>query len=236
MIGRIVVGALALLLAAIGGVLTYVYASGADARAVARLQPVQVLVVTTPIPAGTPAEAVSGSLTVEEIPAAAVVPGALTELAGLEGTVTTTELQPGEQLLPARFAAPEALPGGVELAPGMHRLAIQLEPRRVIGGRLQAGDEVGIFVSRGEGAETHLILNKVMVVDVSGGVAVGPNEDGQEVETGPGETVMVTLALTPPDAELVVYAAEYERIWLSIEAADAPEDGTRVVTPEVILQ
>jgi pilus assembly protein CpaB len=235
-IGRILVGVLALVLAVVGGVLAYVYAAGADARAMARLSPVQVLVVAQPIPAGTPAEAISGSLTVEDVPAAAVVPGALTDLAGLQGLVANADLQPGEQLLAARFGAPDALPGGIEIPPGMHQLTIQLEPRRVIGGELSVGDLAGVFVSRGASSETHLIVHKVLVVDVVGGVGVTTNEQGQDVETAPAETVMVTLALTPADAELVVYAAEYERIWLSIEAPDATDDGTRVVTPEVILQ
>lgn len=236
MIRRIVVGVLALMLAAIGGVLTYVYAAGADARALARLQPVQVLVVAEPIPEGTPTEAISRSLAVAEVPGPAVVPGALTDLSLIEGQVTTADLQPGEQLLASRFAAPEAVPGDDSVPAGMHQLTILLEPRRVIGGELRAGDAVGVFASAADVSQTRLILHKVLVVDVVGGITTATDEQGQEIQQGPAEAIMVTLALSAPDSELVVYAAEYDRIWLSIEPEDASEEGTRIVTPEVIRE
>lgn len=239
MIRRIVIGALALVLAVVGGVLTVAYANGADERALAELAPTRVLVVAEPIPAGTPAEAIAGSLVVEDIPAAAVVPGALTDLSALEaGQLATTDLQPGEQLLAARFAAPADLPGAVEIPAGMHELTMQLDARRVLGGEITAGDRVGIFVSRADAAiaETHLILHKVLVTDVRGGPTVTEDENGEEVEEGPADTLMITVAVSAPDAERIVFASEYELIYLSREAEDAPEDGTRSVTPEVILQ
>lgn len=236
MTSRIIVGAVALLLALIGGALTVVYANDADARAIARLSPVQVLVVTQPIAAGTPAESIAESLALEEIPQAAVVPGALADLSTVEGQVTTADLQPGEQLLGARFAAPEAVSAGVEMPPGMHRLSVQLEPRRVIGGELRPGDTVGFFVSRNGSNETSLILHKVLVLDVVGGVTTTVDEAGNEVEQPAAGAITVTFALSLSDAELVVYAAEYDNIWLSIEAPGVPENGSRNVTPEVILE
>lgn len=239
MIRRIIIGALALVLAAVGGVLTFAYANGADQRALAELAPTRVLVVAEPIAAGTPAEAIAGSLAVEEIPAAAVVPGALTDLSALEaGQLATTDLQPGEQLLAVRFAAPEELPSAVEIPDGMHQLTMRLDARRVLGGQIAAGDRVGVFVSRADAAvaETHLILHKVLVTDVRGGPTVTEDEEGEEVEQAPADTLMVTVAVSAPDAERIVFASEYELIYLSLEADDAPESGTRSVTPEVILQ
>ncbi|GAA3604194.1 Flp pilus assembly protein CpaB [Agrococcus terreus] len=241
MIRRIIIGGLALVLAVVGGALTFAYATGADARAMARMAPEQVLVVSQAIPQGTPVESIAESLSVQEIPSAAVVPGALTDLSSLSGQVTTTELQVGEQLLATRFAAPEALPGAVEIPAGAHQLTIELESRRVLGGELVPGDLVGIFVTRDGAdeaisAETHLVINKALVTDVRGGVSMGVDENGNEVENGPAGTVSVTIAVPTAEAELVVYAAEEERIWLSLESPDAPEDGTRIVDREVIFQ
>lgn len=239
MIRRIIIGGLALVLAVVGGVLTYVYASSADARAMARMAPAQVLVVAETIPQGTPVEAIGESLAVQEIPSAAVVPGALTDLSELGGQIATTDLQPGEQLLASRFAAPEALPGAIEIPAGSHQLTIELEPRRVLGGELAAGDLVGIFVTRGDdvaGDQTHLVINKALVTDVRGGVSIGVDENGNEVENAPAATVFVTIAVPTSQAELVVFAAESQRIWLSLESPDAPEDGTRIVDREVIFQ
>jgi pilus assembly protein CpaB len=234
---RIIVALLALLIAAIGGVMTFLYAASADSRAMARMSPQQVLVVAEPIPAGTPSESLVRSLTVAEIPAAAVVPGSVTDLEEVSGLLTTTDLLPGEQLLASRFESPESLAQVVEVPEGMHELSLQLETRRVIGGELRAGDTVGVFVSgtvRQAGTEidqTHLILHKVLVTAVAGASAVVTGESGEEVQQEAEESVMVTLALSPADAEQVVFGAEFGSIWLSLEGAAVPEEGTRVVTP-----
>lgn len=237
MIRRLVIALLALLIAAIGGVLTFLYASSADARAMARMTPTQVLVVAEPIEAGTPAEEIARSVSIVELPSAAVVPGSVTDLGELAGLSAVTDLEPGEQLLASRFVAPEAVPDEVEIPEDMHQLSLQLEPRRVIGGELRPGDTVGVFISgsvTGGGVtidQTHLILHKVLVLDVQGAAGVTTNEDGEQVEQEAAETLMVTLALTAPDAERVVFGAEFGSVWLSLEGAEVPEGGTRIVTP-----
>lgn len=237
---RIVTIVVAAVLAVSGGALTYMYAAGADRRAMAEMEPTSVLVVAQPIPAGTEAEALPALVEEREVPAGTVVPGAVTDLATLEGRVAAADLVPGEQLVGARFVAPDDRRTRVEVPPDLHQLTIELEPRRVVGGGLEPGDTVGVFVSLDVDSKppqaTHLTLHKVLVTDVRGGPRQVTGEDGQETESPPAESVMVTLALPAPDAEKVVYAAEYELIWLSIEPEDASEDGTRIVTPEVIFE
>lgn len=246
MIRRLIIALVALLIAAVGGVFTYLYASNADARAMARMDPVQVMVVAEPIPAGTPAESIARSLTVSEVPAAAVVPGGVTDLESVSGLITSADLQPGEQLLAARFVAPEAVPESIDIPPNMHQLSIQLETRRVIGGQLRAGDTVGVFLSdtvtSGTSVEstsqdqTRLILNKVLVTAVTGASSVTTDENGDEVEQQAEDSVMVTFALSAADAEQLVFGAEFGTIWLSLEGAEVPEDGTRLVTTEEAFQ
>lgn len=247
MIRRLVIALVALLIAAVGGVLTYLYAASADTRAIARMAPAQVLVVAEPIEAGTPAESIARSVAITEIPAAAVVPGGVSDLGEIAGLLTSTDLQPGEQLLASRFVAPESLQGVVEIPADMHRLSLQLDRQRVVGGEIRAGDTVAIFVSgtvsgtgpAGEAAEadmTRLILHKVLVTAVEGGMQLSTNEDGEEVEEPAADQLIVTLALAAPDAELVVFGQEFGSVWLSLEGAEVPEAGTRVVTPEEIFQ
>ncbi len=246
MIRRIIVALVALLIAVTGGVLTFLYAAGADARAVAGMSPERVLVVAAPIEAGTPSEALADLITVAEIPAAAVVPGGVADLADVAGMLTTADLQPGEQLLTARFEAPGELAQVVEVPPGMHQLSLQLETRRVIGGELQPGDTVGVFLSgtvvtgtsteSSESDQTHLILHKVLVTAVTGASGVSIDENGDEVQEEAEDTIMVTFALSAADAEQLVFGAEFGQIWLSLEGADVSEDGTRLVTPVEAFQ
>src|SRR4051794_28275219 len=105
---RLLAALAALLLAALGAVVLLAYVRGADSRALAGVQTVGVLVVDQPIPEGTPAEDLTALVRTEQLPARAAVPGRVSDLSALAGEVATVDLQPGEQLLASRFAAPGA--------------------------------------------------------------------------------------------------------------------------------
>ncbi|WP_369133089.1 Flp pilus assembly protein CpaB [Modestobacter sp. I12A-02662] len=237
---RLLAAAAALVLALVGGVVLLAYAHGADARAMAGMDTVQVLVVDQPVAAGTRAEDLSSLVRTEQLPAKAAVAGRVTDLAALAGEVTTVDLQPGEQLLGSRFAAPESLqaPGTVAVPAGAEEVSVLLEPQRAVGGRLVAGDRVGVFVSLEEGATTHAVLHGVLVTQVQGApVPAGSASDGgtdtaSAGTAAPSASLMVTLALTAEQAEGVVFGAEHGSVWLSLEPATADLDETEVITPD----
>ncbi|KAE8765552.1 Flp pilus assembly protein CpaB [Georgenia thermotolerans] len=245
MIRRILAAVAAILLAAVGALVLVTYVGNADERAMAGMQTTDVLVVTAPVAQGTPVANLKDAVNLEALPAKAVPAGAVATLDDLVGQVTTADLQPGEQLLAARFADPATLQkhGAVEVPPNMHEVSVLLDPQRVVGGRVTAGDTVGVFVSLG--GKTHLTLHKVLVTHVQGGVIV-PSEGSAATdvapakatdpgaaatpEPAPSSSVMVTVAVSAPDAEKIVFAAESASIWLSKEGAEVPVDGTRIVT------
>ena len=233
---RLIAALAALVLAATGAVVLLAYVRGADARALAGTETVDVLVVDQPVAEGTPGEDLADLVRTERLPAKAVVPGGVTDLDTLAGQVATADLQPGEQLLAARFAAPEDLgvPGTVAAPAGTSEVSILLEPQRAVGGRLAAGDTVGVHVSL-EG-RTHVLLNRVLVTQVQG--APAPVPDGQTTDTAatggaaPSASLMVTLGLRPEAAEAVVFAMENGTVSLSLEPEDVDTTGTEVLTPD----
>lgn len=248
---RVIAALAAILLAALGAMVLVSYVGAADQRAMAGMNSASVLVVTSPVAEGTPAEELAASVTTEQLPAKAIVPGAITSLDELKGLVATADLQPGEQLLAARFADPVATtsPTGVDIPAGMQEISVLLEPQRVAGGHLAAGDTVGVFISvAGEAPQTRLVLNSALVTRVQGAVVPAATEgaaatdvtpaanEAPAPEAAPAESVMVTLALTGPDAERVVFGSENGSLWLSKQPADAKADGTRIVTRENVLQ
>jgi pilus assembly protein CpaB len=241
---RLLAAAAALVLAVLGTVVLVAYARGADQRAMAGMTPAQVLVVAAPIAAGTPAEDLAGLVRTEALPARAAVPGRVTDLADLAGQVATADLQPGEQLLAGRFAAPDSLqpPGTVAVPAGSEEVSVLLEPQRAVGGRLVAGDSVGVFVSVEEPDRTHAVLHRVLVTQVQGAPAPTDDEAATGTETAssgsaaPTASLMVTLALPARDGELVVFGAEHGTLWLSLEPAEADLDGTEVVTPDNVYE
>jgi pilus assembly protein CpaB len=249
---RLLAAAAALILAVGGAIVLLAYARGADTRAMAGLQTVPVLVVTAPITAGTHGDQLSNLVTTEQMPAKAAVPGRVQDLAQLDGQVATVDLEPGEQLLASRFAAPSDLraAGTVAVPAGDQEVTVLLQPERAVGGRLSAGDEVGVFLSLslpdGSG-QTHAVLHHVLVTQVQGAVVAGAPAPGaasgtQTAAASSGSsssggssdassgTVLVTLALTAQDAEAVVFGQEHGKVWLSLEPDAANTGGTTVVT------
>jgi pilus assembly protein CpaB len=236
---RILAAVAALVLLLVGAVVLLAYVRGADARALAGARTVEVLVVVEPIPAGTPAGELAEFLSVEPIPAKAAVPGRVADLADLDGQVALVDLQPGEQLLAARFGSVDDLrgPDVVDVPAGLQEVSILLEPQRAVGGRLSAGDTVGVLVSL-EGM-THAVLHEVLVTQVQGAPVAVPAEDGTETVSsgaGPAPTgsLMITLAVSAAQSEAVVFGMEHGAVWLSLEPEDAVVSGTEVITPDTI--
>jgi pilus assembly protein CpaB len=232
---RLLAALAALVLAALGAVVLLAYVRGADARALAGVQTVDVLVVDRPVPEGTPGEELAELVRTERLPARAAVPGAVTGLDELAGRVATVDLQPGEQLLAARLAAPEDLsvPGTVAPPEGAAEVSLLLEPQRAVGGRLAAGDTVGVHLSLD--GQTDAVLSRVLVTQVQGApVAVADGEATDTASSGgaaPSASLMVTLGLRPEAAEAVVFGMEHGTVWLSLEPEGVDTSGTEVLTP-----
>ncbi len=210
----------------------------------AGMETVQVLVVEKPVPRGTPGEKLTGLVRMKTLPAKAVAPGSVSSLTPIRGRVATTDLVPGEQLLASRFVDPAVLadPNAIKVPKGMQELSLALESQRVLGGDLKPGATVGVFVSLAKEdrrpAQTHLVLHKVLVTKVQHGTSAQQQEGGGPANgTGPpGGSLMVTLAVTAPNAEKIVFGAEHGKIWLSLEPADAAITGTRVVTEKSVYK
>jgi pilus assembly protein CpaB len=236
---RLLAALAALLLALVGAVVLVAYAKGADARALDGVQTVQVLVVDQPIAKGTAGDDVADLVRLELVPAKAAVPGRVTDLDELDGEVATVDLEPGEQLLAARFADPATLRGGgsVDVPDGDQEISVLLEPQRVIGGRIAAGDAVGVYVSyktlAGEGL-THGVLHGVLVTQVQGAPAPATDtaSDDDTASATPATSLMITLAVTAREAEPIVWGMEHGSVWLSLEPEGADNSGTTVISPE----
>lgn len=236
---RLIGTILAVVLAALGTFVLMSYVRGADARALAGTRSVDVLVVSAEIAAGTPAEELGELVSTAAIPASAVVPSGVESLDELAGLVATVDLEPGEQLLASRFAAPAEFQaqGQIEVPAGMHTVSVALEPQRVVGGQIAAGATVGVFVSDLEAKTTHLVLHKALVTSIQGlPAAPEPAEDGTVPSVAPEGSLLVTLALEAPPAERLVFGMEHGTVWLSAEPLDADEAGTTVMTWDLVYQ
>lgn len=236
---RLLGGMAALVLAIVGAALLFNYVKGADLRAQKDLDPVTVLVAAKDIPAGTPVEELASSLETRSLPGAAVAPGALTALTDVADKVVASDIVAGEQLLDAKLVAESALltPGTVEVPSGLQEVTVLLEPERVAGGNLKAGDKVGIFTNfsvKEKGAKdadevklSKHLYDKVLVTAIQ----IAPSE---QTETKEGTTAMpsgsayVTFGVDSVQATKIVHTQLYGDLWLT-KQNDATNPGDRTV-------
>lgn len=249
---RRVVGVItAVMLAAVGTLVLVAYVNAAEDRALAGEKLVDVLVVAKAIDKGTPASEVKGSVRTERVPAKVRAEDAVADLADLKDRVAAIRLSPGEQLIAGRFVdkADLELVGQVQVPDGLLQVTVALSPERTVGGRIQAGASVGVLASfepfelsneqpvvldgvtiKADGKtpnSTHFIKHKALVTAVQGDVVASDSDDPNQ---SPDGNLLVTLALTAPEVERLVFTAEYGSIWLAFEPEDAPESGTQVIT------
>lgn len=249
----------AVVLAAVGTVLLVSYVRGAEARALAGEEVVEVLVATTDVPRGTDAAELADLVTTEQVPVKVRARGGVDELSDVEGKVTAVDLVAGEQLVADRFVTSEDLAEQTRVAvpEGLQEITLSLAPQRAMGGKVAPGDTVGLFASfeledeREDGqiaAETReeyrqrlgdtakMILHKLLVTNVQweqvpATPAEGEETSGGAIELAPTGNLLVTVAVDVSQAERTVFTAEHGLIWLSAEPETASEAGSRLRTP-----
>ncbi|MBP2269283.1 pilus assembly protein CpaB [Pseudarthrobacter sp. PvP004] len=239
---RLIGGIAALVLAVVGTVLLVNYVSNADRRAQSSLDPVDVVVVDKPVPAGTSVQELSSLVQIRSVPSAAKADGALTTLDTASGQVTSVALEPGEQLLGSRLIDPteRIMPGAVPVPEGMQEVTILLPPESVVGGTVRAGDLVGLFVTQtdpnnAQMASTQLVFDKVLVTAIQQ-APTPPDTTVEGTSSVPSGASFVTLARTSTDAAKVILSARVGNIWLTKQSATTPESPKTTVSTAGIFQ
>lgn len=134
----------ATILAVIGTVSLVGYVQSAKDEAVAQEALVDVYVVEAFVPKGAEPETIRSSVSVEQVPARLKQDGAITELEAIGDQVAASDLQPGDQLVVARLAAKDVV--SAEISDKVQVSAL-LEAERAVGGALEQGDLVGVYMS-----------------------------------------------------------------------------------------
>jgi pilus assembly protein CpaB len=231
---RVLAIATALLLAVIGTGAVLAYVRQANARALAGLKPVTVLVAQREIPAGTPASGAwqDGSLREETLPARSVSPDAIGSItADLGSLVMSSDVMPGQVLLRQMLVPAALVSGGLAIPGSMVAVTIPLCMPEAVAGYVHAGSQVAIFdtfssqslsssescsqsgVSRqGQASgtvETRVVLPRVLVLAV-GGPSSSQGGSGSGLGAGSQSQggVLVTLAVDQADAERVIELTE----------------------------
>jgi pilus assembly protein CpaB len=207
---RTVLLSAALVVAAVGTMIVFLYAKGADDRARADQELVAVLVAKSDISTGTTAQSAqsAGAFELREVAAESVVPGALSDIAPVQDQVVITNVFAGQQVLSQQFGA-NAASGGLPIPDGKMAVSVQLGDPERVAGFVQPGSEVAVFVTiENNGSDTtRLLIPRVEVI------AAGPttlvqlatkdssgNENTEELPRA-----ILTLAVDQKQAEKLIY-------------------------------
>lgn len=179
----------AILLAVVGTVSLVAYVRSAKDKAVAQEELVDIYVVDTFVPKGADPDTIKSSVEIEQIPARLMQAGALTDLEAIGDQVAASDLQPGDQLLAARLGLEELVAD--EVADKV-QISTLLEAERAVGGAIEKGDLVGVYVSfdpfdvdvAGDADQTSEVVEPA-AVDAFGTLAPEATEDTDRAEKTP---------------------------------------------------
>jgi len=213
----------------VGAAATYLVVRNSDDGAVAGAGKVTVLVADKPIPAGTTgASAVNGGLVKTKAISDAAKPAtAITDVSQLAGKTVTLGVSEGEILTTDQFQQAQTRIGTLKIPDGKTALAIQLANVPGVAGFAGAGDHINVYgvVKAGSdpkfpNGQVHLIMQNTEVLNVNGATLAAAQ--GQPGGTG----LLYLLAVSPNEAERLIYLSTFESLYFSLVSKDAAPIGT----------
>lgn len=244
---RFVSVVVAVVLAGVAALALTSYVQGAQASAVAAQHPVDAYVAKATIPAGTlGSTAISQGLIIKRsLPRADVATGAITSLSEIQKKVASVDILADEQILAARFVEALALRNGLLPIPSDRQaMSVQVGIPPGVAGFVQAGDHVSIIAqanssgtSQNDKSQIQYLLQDIQVLSVTqspggtdtakGGSTPTPKAFSASQPTGPQSQVLLTLAVTPPEAEKLAFAVMDGQVYFTL----VPKDQQPVTTP-----
>jgi Flp pilus assembly protein CpaB len=191
---------------------------------------VSVVVANTDISSGSSGDDLvsSGKVTVKQLDPKDAQPNAINGPTLLNGHFTIQDIKKGTQLTAAVLRAQPLRSSSIAIPAGMNGVALTLDYTPAGAGYPGAGDTVNIYqVIRpsdegSPGAFTKLLLSNVLVLDVSQQQAPSTNanvttasSEGQGTRA-PGTQITYLLALSPTDAEHVIFATSMNHLYFTI--------------------
>jgi pilus assembly protein CpaB len=243
---RTVLMLVAILVAALGSTLVFLYVQGINDRAIEKQNPVQVLTATDVINPGESLDdaQAAGKLALTDIPAANVLPGALTSTTSLQGELALTTIFKGEQILPEKFGSTAAPTDTLAIPKGKMAISVQLTDYDRVAGFVEPGSHVAIFVcTTGPGSKpkgeipsdscqgVRLLLPDVEILgagDTSLMTTTTTDESGTQTSEQLPKTIL-TLAVTQADAQKTIFADRNQDLTFALITDDSnvkPNSGT----------
>ena len=198
-----------------------------------------------------------GVFTEIEVPADALVDGAVTDLRQLENATSTTTILANEQISESRLSTSTQRLNELGITEGHLALSVELEAPQGGIGNIQPGDNISVFATY---QDTQALVGPTVRQMANNAVPEGLQQkkldvgdftitlvptvrvlriENPEIDTETGQQdnsdrIRLTLDLLPQDAQNVVFAMENARVWLGLLPPD--EEGTQPDASTVPLE
>lgn len=195
----------AVVLAAIAAVTTFVYVRGIEARAYNERRLVEVFVVSAEIPKNTPGEAAAASaIRKARTPAQFRPANAINSLDEIKGKVALFSLSPNTVVVAGQFVEPRAaqVTFSQRIPAGNVAITVSVDQVRGVAGLLVPGDKVNILVL-GQ-SDGRVLFQNVPVIAIGGTAAPVAGETGTVENPG---SDLITFAVPPAAASRIAFAA-----------------------------
>ena len=240
---RVMAVVAAMVVGLIGVAAVLLYASGADARAVAGQRPQTVFVAQGLVPAGTTAaDAVAKGLMVPTKIAARGVPaGALTTVDAATGKlVALTDIAAGDFVIASRFGTTPTGAKAIQVPDGQVAISVSLTDPGRVGTFVTPGSHIVIYdtysstaAGAAGGKETRVLLDDVLVIAMGSASLTpsAPSSGGQAATTGD----LVTVALAPDAATKLVHGVQTGTLYAGLRGAQTQSNLGLIVTDSTLF-
>lgn len=236
--GALAIAAVASILA---GILIFsaLHANKKTAAPAAPTAPARVLVANRTIAKGSPAAAIVSdrSTHLASVAQNALVGGAVTDFAQINGKVATHDILRGQQLTAADFTTRNATALTARITGDQRAVSVPIDASHGLIGDAKAGDHVDVFASFGtnsDGAPSKITsVLKPLATDVL--VLKSPDKAKGGV-SGSGQASVMTLRLPSRTAAKLAFTADNGKVWVVLRPpTGAPKvDETMVTIADVL--
>lgn len=226
----------AVLVAALGSALVFLYTKGADTRAEKKFDTVEVLKATAIINPGEKFEdaQAAGKLALSAVAKDSLLDGYQTTTDSLGGTVSLGTIYPGEQIISAKFGVSASVQSSLQIPDQNMAASVNLTDPARVAGFVNPGSEVAVFWT-GIQATTGQTITKILLtrVTVLGVGSTTPVSTTTTDESGASTTeqlprTLLTLSLNQAQTQKVLLGASTGELAFGLltensAVADAPE-------------
>lgn len=204
----------AVLVAALGSALVFLYTKGADTRAEKKFDTVEVLEATAVINPGEKIEdaQAAGKLALTAVSKDSLLDGYQSTTDSLTNTVSLGTIYPGEQIISAKWGASASVQSSLQIPDGMMAKSVNLTDPGRVAGFVNPGSTVAVFYSGTDPQSgepfTRLLLDKVTVLGVGSTTPVSTTTTDQSGASTTEQLprTLITLALTQVQVEKTTWA------------------------------